>query len=174
MPDISNETLASISALAKRQIQAEQELACLEEQLGHKKEELQRIREELLPEAMMGVGLESFSLDDGSAIHIDKFYAAKIPDARAPEAFAWLRQNNFDAIIKREVKCVFGKGEDDRASAIVAQLQIQGCNPTDKASVHPMTLKSLVRELLEGGQDIPHDLFGVYVGNRAKVTPPKQ
>ena len=33
-----------------------------------------------------------------------------------------------------------------------------------------MTLKALVRERLESGQEMPSDLFNVFAGNRTKVT----
>ena len=36
--------------------------------------------------------------------------------------------------------------------------------------VEPMTLKALVRERLESGQEMPSDLFNVFAGNRTKVT----
>jgi predicted nuclease with TOPRIM domain len=39
-----------------------------------------------------------------------------------------------------------------------------------KLKVEPMTLKALVRERLESGQEMPSDLFNVFTGNRTKVT----
>jgi len=33
-----------------------------------------------------------------------------------------------------------------------------------------MTLKALVRERIESGQDMPSDLFNVFAGNRTKLT----
>ena len=33
-----------------------------------------------------------------------------------------------------------------------------------------MTLKALVRERLEGGQEMPTELFNVFAGNRTKIT----
>jgi hypothetical protein len=39
-----------------------------------------------------------------------------------------------------------------------------------KLKVEPMTLKALVRERLEAGQEMPTDLFNVFAGNRTKIT----
>jgi hypothetical protein len=36
--------------------------------------------------------------------------------------------------------------------------------------VNPMTLKALVRERLESGQDVPADLFKPFEGNQTKIT----
>jgi len=35
--------------------------------------------------------------------------------------------------------------------------------------VEPMTLKAFVKEQIERGNDLPLDLFGVFVGQRAKI-----
>lgn len=170
---LTDEQLKSIADLAKLQMSRELAVSRLTEQLEDAKQKLREVQEVLLPDAMLGVGLESFNLSDGSSVYIDKFYAGKIPDDRAKEAFAWLRENGLDSIIKREVKCLFGKGEDKRAEQILEMLRKQGTNPVDKQGVHPMTLKSFIRERMENGEELPQDLFGAYVGNRAKVTPPQ-
>jgi len=39
-----------------------------------------------------------------------------------------------------------------------------------KEKVEPMTLKAFVREQVEGGKELPFDLFGVYIANKTKIT----
>ena len=173
-PQISDEQLQSIALLAEKQVQLEQARELLSIQMDHLMEELQQVKENLLPDAMMALGLESFVLKSGYAVCVDKFYAGKIPDDRSSEAFAWLRTHGLESIIKREVKLVFGKGEDDRATETMIWMRKQGLDPVDKTGVHPQTLKSFIRERMENGQELPNELFGVFVGNRAKVTPPKK
>ena len=46
----------------------------------------------------------------------------------------------------------------------------QGFEPVQKIGVNPMTLKALVRERLESGQDVPADLFKPFEGNQTKIT----
>ena len=46
----------------------------------------------------------------------------------------------------------------------------QGYEPVQKLKVEPMTLKALVRERLEAGQEMPSDLFNLFTGNRTKIT----
>ena len=48
--------------------------------------------------------------------------------------------------------------------------QGQGYEPAQKLKVEPMTLKALVRERLESGQEMPFELFNVFSGNQTKIT----
>jgi hypothetical protein len=36
--------------------------------------------------------------------------------------------------------------------------------------VHPATLKSWVKEMTENGSEFPSDLFGAFIGKRAKIV----
>jgi hypothetical protein len=36
--------------------------------------------------------------------------------------------------------------------------------------VEPMTLKALVRERIEAGEEMPTDIFNLFLGNRTKIT----
>ncbi|TAK94338.1 hypothetical protein EPO05_06485 [Patescibacteria group bacterium] len=171
--EVSDDKLRSIAHLANAQLAYEGMVAKLEKQLEDVNARLREVRETLLPDAMLEVGMSSFTLADGTKIQVDKFYQAKIPDDKQSFAFAWLRQTGNDSLIKREVKCLFGKGEDAEAARAIQVLSTMGFNPADKSSVHPQTLKSFVRERIENGEELPTELFGVYVGNRAKLTPAK-
>lgn len=170
---VTDDQLKSIVDLALRQQDLEAQRKNLEERLDKISTQIRQVQEGLLPEAMLAIGMESFVMSDGTSIDINKFYAAKIPEDKASEAFAWLRKNGHEAIIKREIKCQFGKGEDEKANAIKVMLMGAGVVPSDKAGVHPQTLKAFVKERIEGGQELPTDVFGVFVGNRAKLTPAK-
>lgn len=172
--NLTDAQLKEISDLASQQHAIEQEIATLEEALEQKKTRLNQLSGTLIPEAMMAVGMESFKLADGTMVKVDKFYAGRIDDSKAAEAFAWLRKTGNDSLIKREVKLMFGKGEDGNADAAIAALRLKGFEPADKQSVHPMTLKSFIREQFESGSDFPAELFGAYVGNKTKIVPAKK
>lgn len=179
---VSDDDLRNIASLARKQLNIESNIATLERALELQLEELKRVRDELLPDAMSAVGMSSFTLDDGSSVYVEPFYSGRIPteddcakDASMLErrlaAFKWLRDNDLDAIIKRNLVLHFGKGQDREAEEVKQLLVSQGLTPDDKQNVHPMTLKAFIRERVESGHPIPTDLFNVYVGNRAKVTP---
>lgn len=168
---IENETLQEISALANIQHETEKAIEVLERQLEELVAKHKEIAEIKLPEAMMAVGMTQFKLQDGTAITVSRFYSASIPKERTEEAFAWLRSHDFSEIIKRNITCKFGKGEDEMATRVSNAIAALGIQAEDKESVHPQTLKAFVREQIEGGKELPLDVLGVYVGNKAKVTP---
>lgn len=172
--DISDEALRGVADLADKQVKSEKRINDLSLLLEAEQAILRDLVEVKLPDMMLEIGLESFVLSDGTSIRIEKFYAAKIPDDKRQEAFEWLRGNGHESLIKRAISCKFGKGQDALASKVIAALAKLKVAAEDKESVHPQTLKAFVREQIEEGKALPTDLLGVYVGNRAKVTPSKQ
>lgn len=171
---ISNESLANLSKLARHQVELEDQIAKTEEKLAQLKVQLEDMSGKIIPDLMDELGMKSFELSDGSSIEIKPFVAAKIPESRTSEAFKWLRDNNYDSIIKREVSSSFGKGEDKKADELVALLRKAGAPFKDMSSVHYQTLKAFCRERIEAGDTaFPKDLFGVFEGKRTKITPAK-
>ena len=61
-------------------------------------------------------------------------------------------------------------GSSDLKAAAYAELaKGQGHQPTQKLKVEPMTLKALVRERIEGGKEMPTELFNVFIGNKTTI-----
>jgi len=63
----------------------------------------------------------------------------------------------------------FGRGEDELCDRLKNLLGEQGFPLEQAEKVEPMTLKAFVKEQIERGNEIPLDLFGVFVGQRAKI-----
>ena len=171
--EISSEDLMGIADLVKAQVNLEQQIAKASESLQEMQDTLRRISETTIPEAMMAIGLSEVKLQTGESVTIKKYYSASIPGERSTEALAWLRKTGNDDIIKNNVICQFGKGEDDVATLAVELLRSKGLTPEQKTFVHPMTLKSFVKERIENAQELPQELFGVYVGNKTVIKQPK-
>ena len=119
---------------------------------------------------MTEMNISTLKLADGSAVEVKPVYGASIPVAKKEEAYTWLRENGLGDLIKNEIAVAFGRNEDNKAMAYATLAQGQGYEPIQKLKVEPMTLKALVRERLESGQEMPSDLFNVFAGNRTKVT----
>ncbi len=164
-----HQELSGIAILAERQVKLQAELAELENMMNLKKEELKQVAEIELPETMLNLGLQSFTLANGAKLSIKTFYRGSIPKARQEEAFGWLKDNGHDDLIKNEVTSVFGKGEDEYAHKLMDNLEEQGWNFENKKTVHPSTLKAFVREQLERGNSIPLDVLGVYIGHKSEI-----
>jgi hypothetical protein len=119
---------------------------------------------------MTEMNISTLKLADGSAVEVKPVYGASIPVAKKEEAYTWLRENGLGDLIKNEITVAFGRNEDNKAMAYATLAQGQGYEPIQKLKVEPMTLKALVRERLESGQEMPSDLFNVFAGNRTKIT----
>lgn len=165
-----NETgLSQVSKLAQMQLQIEQRVADLEAELKTAKSDLKAIAEDQLPAAMAEHNISELKLDDGSSISVSTFYSASIPKDRADEAFTWLVDNNFGDLIKNQVATNFVRGQEEQAEQFASELAGRGMPVNTKKWVEPMTLKAWVREKTEQGLNIPHDLFGIFIGEKAKI-----
>jgi hypothetical protein len=149
----------------------------LEDELEEKEKELKELKRhvdlvsgEVIPTMMQEMNISTLKLSDGSSVEVKPVYGASITVANKEAAFKWLRDNGLGDLIKNEVTVSFGRNEDNKASQYAVLAQGQGYEPVQKLKVEPMTLKALVRERLESGQEMPSDLFNVFTGNRTKVT----
>jgi len=133
-------------------------------------EEVERtLSEQTIPNLMQQAGISMLKLADGSSVEISKKYAARIPAAKSNEALSWLRENGFEDLIKNDLSMSFGMKQDNEAKSLAAELVEKGFNVKQKTHVHHSTLAGFVREQVESGKDVPHDLFGVYVADRTKI-----
>ena len=149
----------------------------LEDEFTQKEKELKELKRkvdlmsgEVIPTMMQEMNISTLKLADGSSVEVKPVYGASIPIAKKEEAFKWLRDNGLGDLIKNEVIVSFGRNEDDKAIAYANFAQGQGYEPAQKLKVEPMTLKALVRERLESGQEMPFELFNVFSGNKTKIT----
>ena len=153
------------------------DLRGLEDKIKQKETELKKLKKDLniisgevIPTMMTEMNISTLKLADGSAVEVKPIYGASISPDKKEEAFSWLRNNGLGDLIKNEVTVSFGRNEDNKASQYAILAQGQGYQPVQKLKVEPMTLKALVRERVESGQDMPSDLFNVFAGNRTKLT----
>ena len=148
----------------------EAEVKAQEEKIKQTQKEIARISEDVIPTMLSEMGLSQLKLADGSSVDVKPFYSASISVANREKAYKWLRDNGLGDIIKNDVVVSFGRHEDNKAVDYANLAKSQGFEPTQKLKVEPMTLKALVRERIEAGQEMPMDIFNVYVGNRTKLT----
>ena len=148
----------------------EDEIVEQEKKLKELKRNQELLSGEVIPTMMTEMNISTLNLADGSAVEVKPVYGASIPVAKKEEAYTWLRENGLGDLIKNEISVAFGRNEDNKAMAYATLAQGQGYEPIQKLKVEPMTLKALVRERLESGQEMPSDLFNVFAGNRTKIT----
>ena len=162
--------IKSLSDQVLRLRDLEAEVKAQEEKIKQTQKEIARISEDVIPTMLSEMGLSQLKLADGSSVDVKPFYTASISVANREKAYKWLRDNGLGDIIKNDVTVSFGRNEDNKAVDYANLAKSQGFEPTQKLKVEPMTLKALVRERIEAGQEMPMDIFNVYVGNRTKLT----
>ena len=157
-----------LSQLVRNLRTVEQDIEDAETHLKELKQQKHKLSVENIPALMDEMGVERLDVD-GVTVERRMIVAASIPAANKEQAFEWLRSNGLDDIIKNDVTCSFGKGEDNVAGDVIGILRDKGFDPKTKTHVHPSTLKAFVRERIVDGKPIDLDLFGAFISNTAVI-----
>ena len=163
------ENIQSLADQVERLESMQKQIEIQEQALKENKKQIEHLSGEVIPTMMSEMGLSHLKLMDGSSVDVKPNYSANITIANREAAFNWLRNNGLGDIIKNEILVSFGRNEDNKAADYAALAQERGYQPTQKLKVEPMTLKALVRERIEAGQQVPTDIFNVFVGNRTII-----
>ena len=158
----------SLSQLVKQVTQLDKKIDDWEGQIKILKDQRKRITHDRIPGLMDEMGVEKIEVE-GASVSCKPVVHASIPVPRKEEAFAWLRENGLDGIIKNDVVVTFGKGEDNIAGNLVGQLQEKGFDPKTKTHIHASTLKAFVKERVTAGKHIDLDMFGAFVSSAAEI-----
>jgi len=164
-----SDNIKSLSNEVQKMESLVKEIEDIEKNLKDKKKDLDVLSGEIIPTMMSEMGLSQLKLMDGSMIDVKPFYNATITVANRESAFNWLRQNGLGDIIKNEMVVSFGRGEDNKAAEYAELAKSQGLQPAQKLKVEPMTLKALVRQRIEAGQEMPTEIFSIFVGNKTTI-----
>ena len=148
----------------------EDEISNAEESINKLKEQARILSQIEIPIMMQEMHITKLKLKDGESVEVKPFYSASISPEIQEKAFEWLRNNGLGDIIKNDITVTFGRGEDNKAAQYAVLARGQGFEPVQKVGVHAQTLKAVVRERIESGQDMPSDLFKTFAGNQTKIT----
>ena len=168
LSSVDTGTGKQLSQLVRSLRNVEQQIEDAENHIKSLKQEKHRLSVENIPALMDEMGVERIDVD-GLTVERKMIVSASIPKDRKDEAFSWLRENGLDDIIKNDVTCSFGKGQDNSAKNVIAILQDAGFDPATKTHVHPSTLKAFVKERVTDGKPIDLDMFGAFISNAAQL-----
>jgi predicted RNase H-like nuclease (RuvC/YqgF family) len=108
--NLNHEGLKSVAEVAKNIRDKEELIFELEEKLSEEKKALFKLTDEDLPAMFLELGLNKLELADGSTVEVKQTYGASIKVDNRPAAYDWLREHDYDDIIKNTVACNFGRG----------------------------------------------------------------
>jgi|ERR1700761_1044933 len=133
----------------------------------------EKLEHETLPLIMQECGLSEFATEGGIKIKIVPVYSASVTDERKPEAWQWLKDNDYGSLIKNKFSISFGMGEEEATQQLKVTLTEAHIPYEQKEDVHASTLKALVAELYEKGVEFPEKVFGAFHKKVAKIETSK-
>ena len=182
----ASNSLGAITEMGQEMFNLQKEINELNDLLKQKKQSLMKLAEQDLPDLMQELNVKDFTLNNGAKCEIEDITSGSIPstsaiirakgddrnelEIRQQRCFDWLRANNAGSLIKSNVEVQFGRDEDQACNNFTEELRERNLFYRRAVGVHHKSLNSLIRERLEQGKDVPHDLFKLYVGRRAKLT----
>jgi len=112
----------------------------------------------VIPDAMAQAGVTEFKMADGNVLKVEDKVQASITHENRPAAHAWLRDHGHGGVVKSALQ-VDLRGLEDHQIALLREVSNNiGATTEDIESVHPSTLRSLVKELLEAGTVLPSSI----------------
>ena len=180
----SNE-LGAIADMAQQMFDLEEEISAIELSLKQKKQDLNKLANQDLPDLMQELNIKDFSLNNGAKVKVEDVVSASVPsqssiirakgddkaelEIRQQQCFEWLRANGGAELIKSNVEVQFGRDEDALCNEFTQELKNRSLHYKRAIGVHPATINSFIKEKIDNGQNIPRDLFKIYEGRRAKI-----
>lgn len=141
----------------------------LQKSLDEVDKRIDRLVMEDIPAMMDSLGMAKITTDDGWNIEVKETWHAKIPDEKAAEAYNWLEENGFGALIRNHVVVEYDREDYEKAAELFDELCADGLPVSMKKNIHHSRLKAFVTEQKEAGNDIPDAAFGVYHKREAKL-----
>jgi hypothetical protein len=166
----ADDKAAMLANLADHYQTMEVEIAQEEEKLKVLHERFRRLREDLIPDKMMELGVKKIVLTDGSTLSYSDFYAGKVLN---DDAYDWLEANGYADAVKQELKLEVSRVDRATLEAIKSYIEsdhsLANLTAKEKQSIHHMTLGAAIRSLTKQGKELPQNLFETYIGNRATL-----
>jgi len=137
-----------------------------EAELKQVQEQERQLAERDIPEKLEEIGMEEFTLSDGTKISVKEDVKMSIPKnpQKRGETFKFLRNHGLGSLIKEEVTTTENPEEAQRV------LREAGIEPKVEENAHTGAVKSALKELEAEGQDIPWQEIGGYKFKQAKIN----
>lgn len=169
--------LASISELMEQEDNLSRAIETQEALLSDLKQRVNQLRNSTLPLAMAAAGVDRFRCSETGTearLTFECSGALGSNDEERERKLDLLVRAGADEIVKTEVTAAFGKQQLSVAQSLCGELQRRGLAVVMRRNIHPMTLKSWVKERIEAGDSLPLDEAGLWYGQVAKIKRPKE
>lgn len=171
---LNSDALKELARLSAALIEAEEEVERLDRAMKDAKERARILREQEIPDYMQELGLSKIVLETGETVAYKDDVRLEWDNEKKSRAFVWLEENDFGGLIKTNVIAEFGKGEIEKAKALLERLESEGFSASFKRDVNFQTMCAFLREQIEKGAPVPLDEWGATPIKKAKITAPKK
>ena len=144
----------------------------LEDKLKEVTKERRTYEEQLVPELMTEIGLDSLTTATGIKVEMKTDIKASFPKdpERQAEAIEWLKETGNEGLLKHEISLLFGRNQEHLVERVKEILESGGfCDWVEHHTVHPQTLGKFLKDQLAEGADIPVASFGGFIRTSAKI-----
>ena len=148
----------------------------IEADLRAAKAALAEIEEGRGPELMDEMRTKDLTTAGGVRVQVAEELIHSLGDkhdaARRARALGILRELKQGAAISNMVITEFTLGEDEKADALLSELRSRGFAAQREEGIHPSRLKSILKQLLRSGVQVPElrETFGAYWRRQLKVV----
>lgn len=170
MAQLGKRQLQDLTKLTKKYLERKAKVEELESQLKEAKAAFAKVELEELPNAMEAAGVDSITTDEGIKVAVKDDLTMSIAKKNKPAAFAWLRANKLGELIKNTITVALPKGTDKKADALEKTIQENGFTPERGEDVNTTSVKAAIKKLIEKGEDVPQDTFGIHKVKKAVVS----
>ena len=145
-----DESLQGIAQLANRLESYEELLLRVAAVAADIQSKRSKISDSLLPEAMVGAGLQSFTMESGKKVNLKSEVYAEFPknEAKRQVVIKYLVEQGVGALVRTTIELNFGRDEAEFALAARELLDKNQINYGLTETVHPQTFKAWVKERL--------------------------
>jgi len=171
--EVSQDSLELLSDLCNKQRTLAIEIEGIEQSLKNKKEELEKVSREYIPELFDSIGVSKLTLSSGEEVIVEDKIKASISNKNYVEAYRNMvnaeggdveAEERINALFKSEI--VIDENEMDEE--VFDYLLENDVAYESKKSIHHQTLSKYCRTKLESGEKIPEGI-SVYQYRETKI-----
>ncbi len=134
---------------------------------------IKELSERDIPDMMADLGLQEFTMRDGTKVVVKDDVFASVSQDRMPRVVAWLKEHNMAGIAKEELVPI-------ASPDLKARLEEAKIPYLTEHNIHPATLKAFAKERVLAESDpactikFPRELFAVSVVPKASLVRGRQ
>lgn len=168
--------LSEVKRIAQKAIDLQKGIDEVEEILAAQKSELDQIKKNLIPEALVAAGISSLDLEDGSSVKLHDFVSGNLPKGgeERENAIKHLEEIGGDGMIKDTMTVLFEKSQHNQAGEICESLREKGFNVDFQSGVHTGSLHAFAKKKMKDGTNISMEKLGLFSGRTVKIKLPKK